>query len=252
MKEKTKKKKTRTGRDWFYNIVIFILICIIAVCGWKIGKIMYNYYQGTKAYDNVAKIAEVDKFGHVKWDQLKKENPDIRAWLYSEGTPINYPVVQGKDNDYYLYRMFNKEYNGKGSLFVDANCKEPFKQFNTVVYGHRMKDGSMFKDLVKYRDDKDYYKKHKTMDLLTPEKNWKLEIISSTVIPADSDMYNMTFNSDQEKEAYIQNIYALNEIPDMPKDQVKVTPNDWIVMMSTCTKELDDARVVVWAKMVEK
>ena len=64
--------------------------------------------------------------GEVDFDALVKKNKDVKAWIYSKDTVINYPVVQGKDNQYYLYRMINGEWNGKGSIFIDYRCENPF------------------------------------------------------------------------------------------------------------------------------
>ena len=248
MKEKKEKKeKKKTGV--IYKIVIGILICIIAFSLYKIGTIVYEYYVGTKQYSEVQELAGAADFtGALDWEALLEKNKDVKAWLYSKDTVINYPVVQGDDNDYYLYRMVNGEWNGKGSLFIDYRCENPFKDFNTIIYGHRMKDGSMFRSLVEYRDDPEYYAEHKTMDLLTPDSKYKLEIFAAITIPADSDMYRISFDNDADKQSYLDKISEENVL----STDVSVSVDDEIVMMSTCTYEYDDARLVVYGKLVEK
>ncbi len=241
-----KEKKTN---QWFYRIIILILCCVIGFCLYKIGGIIYEYYVGAKAYENVQEIAglEKDKFGDIDFKALAKENPDICAWLHSSDTIINYPVVQGKDNDFYLYRMFNKEWNGKGSLFIDSRNAKPFEDFNTIIYGHRMKDGSMFHSLTKYRDE-EFYKDHKTMDLLTPNKRYILKVFSVMTIPADSELYRFDWYTEGEKEEYIRTIKSKSETK---MDDIDVTAEDKIVMLSTCTYEFEDARLVVFGKLEE-
>lgn len=139
-----------------------MLIVIIAFCLFKIGKRLWGYYEGTKTYDEVAKIAtkgsnDSDK---IDFDKLLQKNPDTRAWIKLKRTNINYPIVQGSNNDFYLYRMFNKEYNRKGSIFVDSRIENPFQDFMTIVYGHNMKDNTMFSHLMDYKDQ-EFYDKHK-------------------------------------------------------------------------------------------
>ncbi|MGN0658230.1 MAG: class B sortase [Emergencia sp.] len=248
----TKEKKKRG--DILYRIIIVCLIAIILFSMYKIGSILLEYYQGTKAYETVQELAgasslaqaETPDLMQINFDALQKEYPDVKAWIYSEDTVINYPVVQGDDNQYYLYRMVNGEWNGKGTLFIDYRCEKPFEDFNTIIYGHRMKDGSMFRSLVEYRDA-EYYEKHKEMLLLTPEKRWRLVIFGVVTIPADSDMYRFDFAGKAEKQAYLDWIEEHSETD----TGVKVTAADRIVMMSTCTYEFDDARLIVYGKLEE-
>ena len=246
MKKKEKQKKTL-----IYDVIITILIIIIGFCGFKIGKILYEYHKGTSAYESIAALAGADEKSdklEISWKELASQNSDIKGWLYSKDTMINYPVVQGKDNDYYLYRMFNGEYNGKGSLFIDYQVKEPFKQFNTLIYGHRMKDGSMFKSLIQYRDNENYYEQHKVMQLYTPDQDYNVEIIGAATIPADSPMYEFDEFTDEEKIHYIDWIKEHNEIK--KQEDVPVGVDDRLIMMSTCDYVFEDARLVVWGKLV--
>lgn len=236
--------------NFLYKLIIVILLCIIGFSGYKVGTILYNYYIGTHENNKVIEAAKVElkknKF-RINWKKLLKMNPDTIAWIRSEDTPINYPIVQGKDNDYYLHRLFNGEYNFKGTLFADYQIKKPFKDFNTIVYGHLMKDGSMFKSLSKY-DDIEYYRKHKTMFLATPEKNYNIKIFAMVKIVADSDLYKIDFMDAADKQRYIDKVTELSKI----RTSVKVSPNDRLVMMSTCTTDVNEDRFVVYGKLVER
>lgn len=236
--------------NFLYRLTIIILLGIIAFSGYKVGSILYDYYIGTHENNKVIEAAKVDlkknKF-RIDWKKLLSMNPDTVAWLKSEDTPINYPIVQGKDNDYYLHRLFNGEYNIKGTLFVDYQIKKPFRAFNTIVYGHLMKDGSMFKSLSKY-DNMEYYNEHKSMLLSTPDKNYTLKIFAMAKIVAGSDLYKIDFIDDSEKQQYINKVMNVSKI----NTGVKVTPKDRLVMMSTCTTDLNEDRFVVYGKLVER
>lgn len=246
MKEKKKKKGS-----WLYRIIIVVLLGVMIFSAYNIGKILWEYHKGTSAYEEIQQIAMTEGAeearGKIDFDALKKKNKDVRAWLYSAGTPIDYPVVQGPDNQYYLYRMFNGEYNGKGSLFIDYRCEKPFRDFNTIIYGHRMKDGSMFHELIEYRDA-GYYREHRTMELTTPKKDYQVEIFAVVTIPADSPLYQCSFSGSADRQAYLDQVLSASEID----TGVSVSPGDKIVMLSTCTYEYDDARLVVYGRLIEK
>lgn len=250
MDTETKGKKKKKG-SWIYRVIVAVLLCVMAFSAWNIGKILLEYHKGTSAYKEIQQIAIAEgaeeSRGKIDFDALKKKNKDVRAWLYSAGTPIDYPVVQGPDNQYYLYRMFNGEYNGKGSLFIDYRCENPFSDFNTIIYGHRMKDGSMFHELIEYRDA-DYYKEHRTMELTTPKQDYQVEIFAVVTIPADSPLYRFSFSGSDDRQAYLDQVFAKSEID----TGVSVSPKDKIVMLSTCTYEYDDARLVVYGRLAEK
>lgn len=244
-KQRTEKKKKGT---LVFDIIIVVLLCVIAFSLFKVITILDQYSQGTQVYNEIAE--NTDTTGDsldVDWDALRKKNQDVVAWLYSEGTVINYPVVQGEDNSYYLHRLLNGEYNFKGTLFVDYRVENPFEDFNTIIYGHRMKDGSMFHSLINYREQ-DYYEAHKVMELATPDHQYEIEVFAAVTIPADSDMYECVFNTEGEKEEYLTEIQKESVL----NTDVTVTSEDRIVMMSTCTYEFDNARVVVYGKLVEK
>ncbi len=240
----TEKKRRKTG--WGFRLMMIVLIGIAGFSAFQIGKILWEYHVGTKAYEEVQELAysDGDDEREIDFDALRRENQDIKAWLYSEDTPIDYPVVQGEDNQYYLYRMFDGTWNGKGSLFVDFRCEEPFEDFNTIIYGHRMKDGSMFHSLTKY-EKKSYYEEHPVLELTTPEKAYDVEVFAVVRIPSDSPMYQWSFENREARELYLQDVKEQNLL----QIDIPVTADDNIVMMSTCTYEFEEARLVVYGKL---
>ncbi len=262
--EKKKKKKGGFG-TWMYRGVMVILLCIVAFSGYKVYSIWNEYHSGTVAYDDIAEAAgaKEDKRPfrrkteeeteparlEIDWEALKEKGPDAKAWLRSPDTSINYPVVQGADNDYYLYRIMTGEYNRKGSLFIDYRIAEPFEEFLTIIYGHRMMDDSMFNSLGNYFDDKEYFKKHGVMELYTPEGSFDLKLFgAANVNAADEGIYNMYLTDEASQEQYITWILEHNELLGYD-DSVEVGPGDRIVMLSTCTYDPGDDRIVVWGKL---
>lgn len=240
-------------RNGALNVITVCLIGIILVSGYKIGKTMWEYHVAKSAYTNISeKTAKVDPkqfTGVVDWKALKKVNPDVQGWLYQKDTVINYPVVQGTDNDTYLHTRFDKQWSGGGTLFVDCRMEKNFKGFNSIIYGHHMKDGSMFRSIRGYTKEDGYYDKHKTLELATPHGNYHLVVFSAFITKAtDEDTYKMTYD-EAEKQAYINRAWEQSELP-ITRDSVDVTKNDRLVTLSTCAYDYEEARYIVMCKMV--
>lgn len=240
-------------RNGALNVITVCLVGIILVSGYKIGKTMWDYQVAKSAYTNISeKTAKVDPkqfTGVVDWKALKKVNPDVQGWLYQKGTVINYPVVQGTDNDTYLHTRFDKQWSGGGTLFVDYRMEKDFKGFNSIIYGHHMKDGSMFRSIRGYTKEEGYYDKHKTLELATPHGNYHLVVFSAFITKAtDEDTYKMTYD-EAEKQAYIDRAWERSELP-ITRDSVDVTKDDRLVTLSTCAYDYEEARYIVMCKMV--
>lgn len=240
-------------RNGALNVITVCLVGIILVSGYKIGKTMWDYQVAKSAYTNISeKTAKVDPkqfTGVVDWKALKKVNPDVQGWLYQKGTVINYPVVQGTDNDTYLHTRFDKQWSGGGTLFVDYRMEKDFKGFNSIIYGHHMKDGSMFRSIRGYTKEEGYYDKHKTLELATPHGNYHLVVFSAFITKAtDEDTYKMTYD-EAEKQAYIDRAWERSELS-ITRDSVDVTKDDRLVTLSTCAYDYEEARYIVMCKMV--
>ena len=238
-----KKKKKNKKKNFLYYAVMAVLVCIIAVSGYQLYGILMNYLEGRNLYSNLS-----DKFRFerkIDFDALKKINPDIIGWIYSEDTMIDYPVVQAKDNEYYLHRLFDKTYNESGSIFLDYTKNSNFDNRNSVLYGHHMRDGSMFASLMGYKKQK-YYNKHKVLTLYTPEKTYKAQVACGFVINARNWDKN-GFAADSRKDALVN--YAYNN--STFKSKVQIGPEDDILTLSTCSYEVDEGRYVLVCKLIE-
>ena len=133
----------------------------------------------------------------VDFEKLSKVNSDICAWIrFEEPAVINYPIVQGEDNEKYLTTTFEGVENGAGCLYIDADNNGDFSDKNTFIYGHYIKNGHMFGSLGKYKDE-EYYNKHSFFDIYTPDgKMGRYLIFAVTVVNASSDSYKKVYVND--------------------------------------------------------
>lgn len=228
------------------NVIMVCLALIVVVSGIKVFTIIRDYRANQAVYDKVSEQAQKDGFtGDIDFDALRAINPDVVGWLYYEDTPVNYPVVQGTDNDKYLNTMFDGTWGSFGTLFVDCVTEAPFKQFNTIVYGHHMKDGSMLAALSKLKDPS-WCGDHPRFELVTPDGKYHLEIWAFLNQPSDSNIYVTNINDSGAQSEYIGLAENLADYV----TSVSVAPGDRLVLLSTCAYEYDEARYIAVCKMV--
>ena len=176
----------------------------------------------------------------VDFAGLQQQNPDIIGWIYSAGTEINYPIVQGKDNEEYLYRMADGTNNRCGSIFLDYQNDREFQDANSVINGHHMKNGSMFSSLLGYVEQ-EYYNEHPRIWLVTPDKTYSLELFAGIVTDSESDVWKLSFTTEEDfaawKSEMVRHSYFKSTV--IPRAEEKV------VTLSTCTYDFEGARFVV-------
>lgn len=176
----------------------------------------------------------------VDFTALAEINPDIVAWIYIVGTEINYPVVQGTDNQYYLKHLFNGEWNGSGCIFLDSRNTSDFSDLHSIIYGHHMNDGTMFSNLVEYKNQA-FYDEHPSILLITPEKKIKINIFSGYVTNVEDDAWNIDFDSNTAFEKWIN----LSKERSYFDSKINPSSSDKIITLSTCSYEFNNARFVL-------
>lgn len=254
MKERKKKGKVKRILT---NLILLCCIGVFVISTIKLVGYLTEYKRGEQIYIEVAKHVTVpeakkNKKGErvvqapvVDWEALEAINPDLVAWIYIEGTSIQYPVVQSEEgNQYYLDYAFEGQKNNCGSIFMDAGNQKDFTSENTILYGHNMKTGKMFGSL-KYYEDPDYCEDHPDIWIVTKEKNQKYKIFSVYKTESDSDVYALDFSSEESKQNYVD-ICKSNSLYDTG---IKVKGKHKILTLSTCTSD-EEERFVVQAKLV--
>lgn len=181
----------------------------------------------------------------MDFESLLKQNTDVVGWIYCENTPINYPVLQSSDNNYYLRRMIDKKYNIAGSVFMDYRCKADLSSLNTIIYGHNMKNDTMFGTFTEYKKQS-YYDEHPVLWFLTPEQDYKIELIAGYVTPSTSDVYK-DFYSQEELDIHIKDSIDKSTFV----SGVNIAEVDNIITLSTCSYEYSTARYVLIGNVKE-
>ena len=171
---------------------------------------------------------------------LQAVNPDILGWIYSAGTPINYPVVQGDTNEEYLYRMVDGSSNKCGSIFLDCGNDRGLQDANSIIQGHNMSNGSMFAELKKYAKQ-EYYDEHTGIWLVTPEQTYSIEIFAAFVTAVDSEVWKQTFSSEDEFTAWKSEMARKSFFTSSVFPQA----GEKVVTLSTCSYEFENAHFVV-------
>ncbi len=172
----------------------------------------------------------------VDFDALYEINEDVVAWLYCPDTPINYPIVQAEDNDYYLRRRLDGTYDAYGTLFLD--CRNSLTDRNCIVYGHNMYSEAMFGTLTEYKNQ-DYFDAHPTMYFITPQQSYRVDILAGFTTSSASEIYNSL--NPQETQALLLSRMELSDF----ESGVSPTKDARLLTLSTCAYESDDARYVL-------
>ena len=248
--------------------ILGIICILISLCGLLYYFIQYE--AGTDEYNQLAKYVTIrepdyDNDGSsdkeeksdsesvdlwknqnisIDFEELMKQNSDLSGWIVFDNLPINYPIVYSSDNEYYLTHTFRGNENSAGALFMDAANKRDFNEYQTILYGHNMKNGSMFGSLKKYKDY-DFYKDNAYFTLCTPEVNYRYQIFSCRYVDALDELYTTGFDADEKYQNYLDKMVE-NSLYDTG---VLVSNIDKIITLSTCTYS-DEKRFVVQAKCV--
>ena len=203
-------------------ILLGILVVVLLAAGLWIFQIIIEYQRADQEYEELTEyiretdeedtaqddktenkeVEETEESGSaedftVDFEALKQINADIVAWLRIPGV-LDYPVVQGTDNSYYLHNTFRKEYNIAGSIFLDARNASDFSDSKNIIYGHNMRNGSMFHVLRKFQD-LDFYQANREIWLYLPDGSVQVyEIVGCEEVKAAGEAYEL--GNEEEKE----------------------------------------------------
>lgn len=272
-KQRRKAMRRTRLRPWAFVVLVLIFSSILVanlyfIFDW--GKDNKNINDLEKQLEKIVEVVEItdegeavnppdDKnsdywyymdvpFYDVDFSQLLKKNPDTVAFINVKGTNINYPIVQTKDNNYYLTHAFDKSYNEAGWVFLDYRNSKGFNDFNTIVYGHGRLNKTVFGSLrnilnKSWQNNKDNY----TLTISTPTMNYVYQIFSVYSIESETYYIKTLFKSDGSKTTWINEMNKRNISPIKADANI----NDKIVTLSTCLND-KGGRVVLHAKLIKQ
>lgn len=234
------------------NFIMLILVLVFISSSAIILQYILESYNNSKL-NNIKKqemllsnntyISEEEKYKeklNLRKNQmleLYKDNNDIIGWIYIENSNIDYPILQGTDNEYYISHNFKKEKSKYGSITVDYRNK--IDDENLIIYGHHMKDKQMFGDLIKFKD-KEFFEINNII-IITKEGVFQYKPFSVYITDTSHDYLKNTFNNEEEYNDYLYDIIGRSY--NVSEDSIDVSNK--IITLSTCSYETDDSRFVV-------
>lgn len=242
---------------WRVVFVVSLVVLIAALIG--LGAIAFQYISQQRAYDDLEQYASLSDSENmtladltVDWDALRAVNPDIVAWIYVPDSPINYPVVQGDDNEEYLHKAFDGSTGwlaSAGTIFLDSTNSSDYSDRNSALYGHHMNDGSMFASLSDWQNN-DEFNAHRDIYVLTPQGNYRLKTFALVKTTGDDALVQTTFSSDESYQSYIQDKLD-RSVTTQQGEVLSAADIRQSMLLSTCEYSQADGRAVLFAAVVE-
>lgn len=251
-----KRKKANPIVRWLSRVFTFVCVVIFTYSIYSLVDIGLDYYYNRQLLAEVQELYQVMEVEDDNETEIRNQfhalhqiNPDIVGWITVEDTIIDYPIVQTDNNEFYLNRNYKKEESRAGSIFMDYRNDLRSENENIILYGHRMKDETMFNQITKY-EKKEFFDTHKKIYFDTLYGSYDAEVFAAYYTTTDFDYIQTEFDSKEEYKT------LLNEMKEKSlfESEVEVNEEEQIITLSTCDYTLDPnkGRFVVHAKVVEK
>ncbi len=223
-----------------WKIVMLMGAAMVLIAGWNIYRISKNYSDSNALYSKLSDtyVATEKEKKEGKWydvaqvnlQELKKQNGDVTGWLYFENEDISYPIMYSGDDTTYLHTALDGSYASAGSIFMEENNHPDFQDSHTIIYGHNMRNLSMFGKL-RYYKQKEYYDNHTYFQIFTDKGIYRYQIFAYADVPADSFVYQVPYGTDDSFTSFIQQLKKQSYYD----TGVDVTQKDKVVTLSTCS-----------------
>ncbi len=187
----------------------------------------------------------------IDFEELWKTNEEIYAWIQIPGTDIDYPIAQRADDDaYYLNHTIEGTEGLPGSIYTEAINSKDFSDFNTVIYGHNMKNGTMFAGLHKY-EDKEFLKENPYVYIYLPDKTLKYQIFAAVVFDDRHVMHSFDYSTPEGRQQFLDEIKGVRTMESGYDENVTVGTDSNIITLATCIGGQPDNRWLVEAVLVD-
>lgn len=241
-------------------LIPVIAVVIIGVSAWKLIAIYSEYGRGEAEYHNlqaaiitrekgISGNKEAEPFLQIDFAKLSGINKDVIGWISYAPLAISHPVVQGTDNEYYTHYTFEKEKNSMASIFVDCNNAPDFTDYNTIIYGHNMKNGTMFGSLKKMAQNLELCRENPNIIIYREDGIYTYKILAFYYTDANSSTYDLCTDEKQyqEYQKMIQSkaVYYNEELEN------EMNTEEPMITLSTCSGSHSTNRLVVHALLQE-
>lgn len=253
---KRKRRPTRLLREIIFWTLMSIALAAAGFSGYQLFRELKSLRQGELSYRATADLkpkelrSETDPVSDDEQTkaplQPHEVNEEYKGWISIPGTRIDYPVVHTTDNSYYLNHLFDRTYNAMGCIFIDARNNADFQDRNTAIYGHHMKNGTMFADLEKYKSQ-EFFDTHPDILYTSNGKMYRFEPFAGCLLSGMDSFLRIDFAEDEDFRQYIDTFRASSVF----QSSVEVSSEDRIVTLVTCSYDFEDARFAVFARLVE-
>jgi len=251
---------TRNGK----KVILIVALVIVMAAGAVIGYFTYTRNQEemtgkvvtANSTDQMASmIAEYRKLiasieievpeppyvSPIDFETLWQQNSDIIAWITIPDTNIDYPIVQTDNNDQYLHVDLDGKKSVYGTIFLDCDSESDLSGYHNILYGHNMKNGSMFQNVVKYKQE-DFFNSHRDIYIYTPEREIHLRTIAALYTDASGEKRRTKFATDEEFMKYVDKLTSGCKYRQMPEENITT-----LYSLVTCSYEFHDARTILYA-----
>lgn len=240
-------KAAKTG-NYILSIAAAILIILMLLYGGYSLWDTYRIYHNGFTDEELLTLKPAEKENGSDFIELRRKIPNTCAWLTIDDTHIDYPVMQGKDDMEYINKNVYGDYSVSGAIFLSCLNKADFSDSYNLVYGHNMKNGAMFGDIVKFANQK-YFEKHKTGTLCLPEKTYKIKLFACIRVNASDAMIYEPENYEKDSRDSLLKYIKEHAVR---YREMKITSEESLIAFSTCAESETNGRVVLVGKLVEK
>ena len=186
----------------------------------------------------------------IDFAALQQQNPDVYAWIQVPGTEVDYPILQSSnDNTYYLNHTIDGEEKKEGAIFTENYNTKTFEDPNTVIYGHDIKNGSMFQSIHKYMD-RSFFDNNRNIVIYMPDQILHYKIFAAYLTDNKHLLMNYNFWSKDEYQQYLNSIFSMRDMNAFIDTSTEVTTEDKIITLSTCYAGISTQRYLVQAVLV--
>ncbi|MFI3173514.1 MAG: class B sortase [Eubacteriales bacterium] len=188
----------------------------------------------------------------IDFEEIQSFNSDVYAWISIPGTNIDYPVLQHEfDDSYYLNYNLDGSHGYPGCIYTERINSKDFQDYNTVLYGHNMKEGTMFAELHEFKNG-NFFLENNTIYIYTPEETLEYRIFAAYVYDDRHILYNFDFSTESGYASYIDSIYIRRGLNDNIDETVEVTSEQKIITLATCIGDMPENRLLVQAVLIEE